>query len=131
MKAGRVVGRDERCAERPARIMVIGGAVGLALGISSWTVELDTVEGGCSRESMDNAEDCVCGRQQCGCQFCSYFNFLRSGRQMAPGEQVQGVLILQVSVIKLVDGIVSVMQGSNVTVPKFRRVGISPGSRAC
>ena len=29
MKAGMSVGREERWAERPARIMVMGGAVGL------------------------------------------------------------------------------------------------------
>ena len=46
MKAGRVVGRDERWAERPARIMVIGGAVGLVFGILLRTVELKRVEGG-------------------------------------------------------------------------------------
>ena len=46
MKAGRVVGREERWAERPARIMVIGGAVGLVLGILTGTVELGTVERG-------------------------------------------------------------------------------------
>lgn len=45
MKAGRAVGREERWAERPARIMVIGGAVGLVLGVLTWTVELDMVEG--------------------------------------------------------------------------------------
>lgn len=45
MKAGIVVGREERWADRPARIMVIGGAVVLVLRSVSWTLELGTVEG--------------------------------------------------------------------------------------
>ena len=49
---------------------------------------------------------------------------------MAPGEEVEDVLILQVLVIKFVDRIVSVMQGSNLTVPTFHAEELAQGQES-
>ena len=73
----------------------------------------------CSREGIDDAKDCVCRCRKFGGQLCPHLGFLLLGRQMAPGEEVEGVLILQVFVIEFVNGVAPILQGSSAGIPRF------------
>ena len=79
----------------------------------------------CSREGIDDAKDCIWMCRKSGGQPCPHLVSLLLGWQTTPGEEVEGVLILQVFVIEFVDGVVPLLQGSSAAISRLIAWGLA------